>query len=127
MRAGFRAQPFAQAAMSVLARVVLERRFPDMRPGLRSAEWCSQRGGGQATVRVDDLVRNQESRSRSSLGGFAARLVAQRGLVGGAQLIARTRCVRVGTRDAEVELAQFVDHRRHELRAPVAKQFGADA
>lgn len=73
-----------------------------------------------------DVVRNDEYGNRSSLGGFAARLVAQCGPVGGAQLIVRTRCVGVGARDAEVELAQFVDHRRHELGAPVAKQFGAD-
>jgi len=58
--------------------------------------------------------------------GCAAHLVEQRGLVGGAQLIAGTQCVRIGARDAEVELAQFVDHRRDELGASVAKQFGAD-
>jgi len=57
---------------------------------------------------------------------LAARLVAQRRLVGGAQLIARTRCVPVGTQDAEMELTQFVDHRRLELGASVAKQLGAD-
>ncbi len=65
-------------------------------------------------------------RGRSFLGGFAARLVAQRRLVGGVQLIARTRCARVGPRNAEVELAQFVHHRLYELGAPVAKQFSAD-
>ena len=83
-------------------------------------------GRVRAIVRVDDLVRDDVLGSRSSLGGFAARLVAQRGLVRGAQLIARTRRVRLGARDAEVELPQLVDHRRHELGAPVPKQFGAD-
>jgi hypothetical protein len=73
------------------------RRFRDRWPTLRSAGNSPESPVG----------------SRSLLGGFAARLVAQRGVVGGAQLIARTRCVRVGARDAEVELAQFVDHRRH--------------
>jgi hypothetical protein len=78
--------------------------------GARSSEW---------TIACDPT-------SRSALGGFAARVVAQRGLVGGAQLIACTRCVGVGARDAEVELAQFVHDGRHQLGAPVAKQFGAD-
>ena len=63
---------------------------------------------------------------RSAFGDFAGRLVEDRDLVGGAQLIARTRCVRVGARDAEVELAQLVDHRPEELGAAVTEHFGAD-
>jgi hypothetical protein len=89
-------------------------------PGFARGGMVLPESGRRTIVRVDDLMRNDEFGSRSSLGGVAARLAAQCGLVGGVQLIARARCVRVGARDAEVELAQFVDHRRHELGAPVA-------
>src|SRR6202042_884221 len=76
---------------------------------------------------TSELMTSCERRvqGRSAPGDLAGRLVEYRGLVGGPQLTAGTRCVRVGARDAEVEFTQFVDYRLDELRAPVAKQFGA--
>ena len=68
------------------------------------------RGSGCGSARADAR--------RSAFGDCAGRLVEDRGLVGGAEPIARTRCVRVGARDAEVELAQLVDHRLEELGPP---------
>src|SRR3954470_245934 len=75
---------FAPAPDLLLAPAsVSYRHFGDTRPALRSVRSCSQA-------------------RRSSRGGFAAQVVEQCGLVGGAQLLAGTRCVRVGARDAEV-------------------------
>ena len=49
------------------------------------------------------------------------------GLVRGGQLLAGAGGVGIGAGEAEMDLAELVDHRRDELRAAVAEQLGADA
>ncbi len=76
-------------------------------------------------IQIVVLVRTMSLRP-SRPDNLTGRLAEHCGLVGGAQLLTGTRCVGAGVRDAEVEFAQFINHRLDELGASVAEQFGAN-